>query len=1245
MEGNRIIEEIKKLTEGYKGEDDTYKRLNWLKNLIESYKRYLPSRVVEKIELDPLAKKVEGERRNITVAFADLSGFTALSETMDPEDIANIINDFFTRMLKIVFKYEGSVDKFLGDALMVLFGAPVAHHDDPERAVRAALEMQQEMKKFNEEKKFKQPLSMSIGINTGQAVALNVGSDERMEYTVIGDTVNLSARLEKVAQAGEIIISNYTYQHIADVVDAEKRPSVKVKGKKKPIQIYLVKGMNEHYRLSDIIKLKLIGRKQELETIQSVINKVKTEKGMIIGIVGDPGAGKTRLGVESLFLSQKNGFTVLNARCMSYRIDEPFSAVLDILNGYFNIKKETKEEEKKLLISLKLKNLGMELDETLPYICTLYGIRFPQIEKIPPEELKKRIFAVIKKIIYRESENTPLALRIEDLQWSDPTSNELFDCLIADMNTVPLLLIFEYRSDYAFPWLRLKNCTTISLNNFPKEETEEYIKRLLDTPEIEPGLTDSVYEKSQGNPLFTQEIIKFLLKKGGIRRHKGRVYATNRFRKLDIAESISGVILDQIDRMSEAERRVLQYASILGKTFKPPLLSRILDIPESELQPELDSLEHFEGILTSHIETDGKSYEFISPTTYEVVYGSLLKKRRKELHSRIGKILEELFSDRLYEYLEELAYHFVKSTDEEKGIEYSKSAAEKSYRLYALKESIHFFQQTLELLNKKELSKNEMQNKLEILRKQGWVFKLLANMNEALLAQKRSLRLAHKMGSLKDEAGACLNIGIIYQEMGVPKKGLSYWTRARRTAKKIGDKRIEVLALNNLGNYYLHAGDYGKALDYFVNAEELSSKMNDKKAMALANSNIGDLLERKGDLPKALDYYNKACDLFEEIGEKENITRCLNQMGLINLWLGNMDSAMKKLDNARELASEIGDKVVESLALGNIGLAYAQMWRLDKAFEKFSEALTIAKITGEPQQNMFMNNNIGDVYQYQGRIKEAFDYHKNAIEIAEAIQDPLNEAIARRSFGWDWFYTGDYKSALEQFHKSREIFNKIGDQKNSVISTIAVAAVENKIGLYDEVENKVNNIEKKAREINDLEILTLILDLKSEFLIAQQRYKNMKTVFEELPDLCRKIGNKRLYAWTFGRLARIMVLKKEFDRVDENIQKSISLSTELGDRILQLYNNLTNARLTIHKENYPETLNILMKTTDQARNCSAREYLAAGLWLTAEVFKKLGNTQEEEKYRSEYERIISLLTEHFKEPQKTSIREKIEVKI
>lgn len=1236
MQDNDITKKIKALTAGFKGEDEPGARLDWLGKLVDSYKRYLPSRVVEKIALDPSAKKVEGERRNITVAFADLSGFTALSETMDPEDIANIINDFFTRMLKIVYKYEGSVDKFLGDALMVLFGAPIAHHDDPERAVRAALEMQQEMKRFNEEKKAPATLAMSIGINTGPAVALNVGSEDRMEYTVIGDAVNLAARLEGVSQAGEIIISHNTYQKIADVVEVEKKPSVKVKGKKKPILNYLVKEMREHYKLPDIKKLKIIGRQQEREIIASCLTETKKNQLTVLGIVGEPGSGKTRLGLEAVFLAQKNDFSTFNARCMPYEINSAYATVISFLNGYFKIKKEANEQDKKLAISLRLKNLGLSLDNTIPYIGALYGLQFPKLERIPPDEMKKRIFSTLKDVIINESKKKPLVIRIEDIQWSDPTSNEFFDYIFKSIEQTPVLFLCEYRADFAFPWLTHRTYRNIALKGFSKEETLDYSQKILDSASIAPEIFDTIYDKSLGNPLFIQEILKFLVKKGGIRKRKGQVFASNRFKDLEIAESISGVILDQIDRMSESDRHLLQYASVVGKIFKPALLSTITNIPMDEILKNLERLEHFEGILISHPEAEETIYEFMSPTTYEVVYGSLFKTRRKELHLQIGETLEKQLSERLFENAEQLAYHFVNSTDKTKGINYTKLAADKSYRLYALRESVNFFQQSLDLLGKKDLNTEQMQDKLEVLRRQGFVLRLLGELNQALLNQKRSLRIAHKTESLKDEAGACLNIGIIFQEMGVPKKGLSYWTRARRIAKKIGEKNIHVLSVNNLGNYYLHTGNLEKALDSFSEAQGLSEEMGDKRGYALATASIGEIFETRNDLPKALEYYNNAYKIFEEINEKENILRCLNQIGLLNIGLGNVEESMTILNKTKDLATESGDKNAESLALGNIGLIYAQMWQLDKAYEQFSQALSLAQMVGDPTQIITMSNNIGDIHCYRGNLKQALLNHQKAIEVAHQIQDPSREGQVRKSAAWDYFYMADYCKAREEFSKGQTIFETIGDRRFGAIMAIGIAAVMKNLGFHEQTEQILAGFEGKAREINDLEILAQVLDLKSDLYLDAGDFEKAKKTLEELPELSRKIGNKRLYAWFLGKMAMVLLKSNNMMAAKEHLDKSNTFAQEIGDQILSMANLIVSVHVDMAKADHTEALNKLIKITEQAKVADVKEYYALGLLLTAKLFKKLGKNQDAENQLTDYKKIVDSITAGLSDEEKQS---------
>ncbi|MGB3341053.1 MAG: adenylate/guanylate cyclase domain-containing protein [bacterium] len=1236
MQDNDIIKKIRELTVGFKGKDDPAARLAWLGSLVDSYKRYLPSRVVEKIALDPSTKKVEGERRNITVAFADLSGFTALSETMDPEDIANIINDFFTRMLKIVFKYEGSVDKFLGDALMVLFGAPIAHHDDPERAVRAALEMQQEMQRFNKENKAPTPLAMSIGINTGPAVALNVGSEDRMEYTVIGDAVNLAARLEGVSKAGEIIISHNTYQKIADVVEVEKKPSVKVKGKKKPILNYLVKEMREHYKLPDITKLEIVGRQQERQIIEACLADTKKNQITILGVVGEPGTGKTRIGLEAVLLARKDNFSTFNGRSMPYETNSAYATVISLLNDYFKIKKEASEQDKKLLISLKLKNLGLSLDETMPYIGALYGLQFAEIENIPPDELKKRIFYTIKDVILNEAKRSPLLVRIEDAQWSDPTSNEFFNYLFNSVGEAQILLLFEYRSDFAFPWLTHPNYKNIALKGFSKEETIDYSQKILETLSVAPEILDTIYNKSLGNPLFIQEILKFLMKKGGIRKRKGQAVASSRFKNLEIAESISGVILDQIDRMSESDRHLLQYASVVGKIFRPPLLSTITNIPLDELLKQLERLEHFEGILTSHPDAEETIYEFMSPTTYEVVYGSLFKTRRKQLHLQIGETLEKQFSDRLFENSEQLAYHFVNSTDKTRGINYTKLAADKSYRLYALKESVNFFQQALDLLGRKDLVPEQMQDKLEVLRRQGFVLRLLGELNQALLNQKRSLKIAHQTESLKDEAGACLNIGIIFQEMGVPKKGLSYWTRARRIAKKIGEKNIHVLSVNNLGNYYLHTGDLEKAFGYFTEAQESSKEMGDKRGLALATASIGEILETRGDLPKALEYYNNAYGIFEEINEKENIIRCLNQIGLLNIGLGNMEDSMTMLTKAKDLAAESGDKNAESLALGNIGLVYAQMWQLDQAYEEFSQALSLAQMVGDPTQIISMSTNIGDIHCYRGNLKQAIENHQKAIDVAQQIQDPSREGQVRKSIAWDYYHMADYNRAREEFSKGQRLFQKIGDLRHGAIMSIGIAAVMKNLGFYEQTEQMLTGFEMKAREINDLEILAQALDLKSDIYLDTADYEKAKKTLEELPGLSRKTGNKRLYAWFLGKMAMVLLKSNNMMAAKEHLDKSNAFAQEIGDKILSIANLIVSVNVDMAKSEYTEALNKLIKVTEQAKVCDVKEYYALGVLLTSKLFKRLGRNQDADKYLSDYNKIVESITAGLSEEEKQS---------
>jgi adenylate cyclase len=1239
MAENQDLEKfLRDLTDGYHGPDEQSKRLDYLKHLIDAYKRYLPARVIEKIKVDPYSKRIDGERRNITVVFADLSGFTALSETMDAEDIAGVINEFFTRMVRIVHKYDGSVDKFLGDALMVLFGAPVTHYDDPERAIRASLEMQEEMNRFNRERNFASPLAMSIGVNTGPAVALNVGSEDRMEYTVIGDTVNLAARLEGVSKAGEIIISNFTYEHVADIVDVAKMPSVKVKGKRKPVINYLVRSVQEHRSVPVTVKTRLVGRREEIARLTDALKAVQKEQLLIVPLIGDPGSGKTRLGVESESLATAMGFTVLTARCMPYESGVPYRMIGGLLNALYGIKPGSSGEEKRIVVSLALKNKGFDLNDTLPYIGILTGFEYDRTKNEAPEEVKKKIFKTLKNVFQTEAEHNKVFVRIEDLQWSDPTSIEMMDYFLKEMRQdAPILFLFECRSDYAFPWLKTGNCRALVLGNLSRNETREFCQVALQGENIPEAVSTLVYEKSGGNPLFAAEVTRLLLKKGALRRAKDGYTATGRFKTIEIAESISSLILDQVDRMSELERRILQYASVIGKTFDRGLLTAILKIPGHELSPYLDKLQHFDGLLMHGAAED--AYEFSASTTYDVVYSSLLRKRRKELHLLIGNEIETSHSAHLNERLEELAIHYARSTDERKGIHYLKAAADKTYHLYALKETLAFFENALALLQKKGLSADEKKDMSEVLRRQGWVFKLSGRLQEALASQKKSLKLAREINSPRDEGMAANNIGIIYHELGVPRKGLAYWSRALLIGNKIGDPGLQTQAIINLGHLFLQSGDLAKALDHYTQALGLSRKTGRQEEVALGQMNIGNVYERMGDFARAVEFYRKAIAAFETIGEKGNIAKCLNMIGMAQMYSGNLDEALKRFEESAALSEKIGDAIIQSKALGNVGLVYVQMWQLGKARELFEQSLAIAQVTGEPQQIMAMKNNIGDVHLFQGKLNLAIQLHLEALELSVKIQDVINEGIIRRSMGWDYFNSASFKNSMNEFKKSHDIFMKINDRRNGIISMLGSYAVACHIGSDPDAVSFVRETMERAVEKNDPEIQMLALEILADQRMHEPGAEptDVINLFDQLLQVSRSLSQKRLHAWTLSKKALFYLSNGLLSESGDAIAMSKPLSADLQDRGLSGFNALVETGIFMARKNPADALAALSPAAADLRAGNHRELLVIALRALHDIFTRIGDRNEALRNRSEAQKSFKGLGGELNKAQERSL--------
>lgn len=1212
---------LKKMTADLPAGEDDARRLEWLQDQIQAYQRYLPERVIEKIKIDPKAKRLEGERRIVTIAFADLSGFTALSETMDAEDIAAVINEFFTRMVRIVFKYGGSVDKFLGDALMVLFGAPVAHQDDPERAIRACLDMQAEMTRFNEERKFDPPLGMSIGVNTGPVVALNVGSDERMEYTVIGDAVNLAARLEAVSTRGEIIISRGTYEKVQEVVEAERRPAVKVKGKRKPIVIYLVKSIREHYRLPEIRHLPYVGREPEQKEARSALEQTQAGRFVLLGITGEAGSGKTRLAAEIELEARRRGFFVLTSRGLPYESNRSFVLFRAMLHQHLAITNSASAEEKRLRLGLVLKKSNTSLQETLPYLGILLDLDYPETRDLPPEVLKKRIIHAVIRFLHQQTEHAPVLLLIDDLQWSDPSSLEIIDHLVNRTAPGRMMVTVIYRSDYNFAWINHKNFQGLILTNLDRRETGLMAQHILKATHLPENLTALIHEKSQGNPLFIGEIVKLLIHRDAIRRIRDEVQITDRLRKIEIAESVSSVILDEIDRLPESGRRLLQYASVLGRNFSVSNLAGLMKSDAASLAPMLARLVQFEGLLARRPEND--EYEFLAPTTHEVVYSSLLKARRRELHFSAGSLLELLSAGQETPDVEALAYHFSRSADAQRGLKYLKAAADRSYRLYALKETAAFLDQILDLLSRKDLTPEEMAQKVEALYRLGWVRKLLGEHERALRDLNQSLRIGRLIKSPRHQVNALINLGIVYLALGQAKKGLEYFQRAWPMSITLHDRVLQAKVLQNIGGYYLDTGQWDKAHEHYHQVLQLYEAENNQQGRARVTYNLGIIYRHQGKEKEAQEHLATARAVFEELGDKDWLIKCDHYLGLIMLDRGDTRAAASRFENALAIAVQIGDQGQEALMLGNIGLINALDWNLAAAREKFSQSLAGARAIGDLSQAAAMESNIGDVNLFQGDLASAVKRHLAAIKEASQCDHPLQEAITRRSLAWDYYYQGELAVSRREFQQSAGLFEKIGDRRNAVISELGMALLNRRLNGYEKIRADLEKIETKARTRPDQEILTLILDIKADYFFEQNNHQAVKTLTDELFQLCRQTNNKRTFAWAMARLTWNLIRQDNIEAGQISLDKANSLAQSLGDKLLVLYDQLIAAEIA-EKKSQTDVVHDLYaaawKLTQETR----------GFFIGRPALQWLAMDQADEKkttaYKKEYRALLKRFT-------------------
>jgi class 3 adenylate cyclase/tetratricopeptide (TPR) repeat protein/regulation of enolase protein 1 (concanavalin A-like superfamily) len=939
---------------------------------------FMPKGLVDKI----LSTKgqIEGERKIVTVLFADMQGSSALTQKYDPEVVSAITSDYFRILGDVVYKYEGSIDRLMGDGMMVIFGAPVVHENDPQRAILSALDMQAELKKLNDKLQEQDiTIQMRIGINTGTVVVDNIGSDLRMEYTAMGDIVNMASRLEKIAPVGGVLVGESTYRLTNRLFDFLPKP-VQIKGWEEAVTAYEVIKAKEEPQyirgIPEIGRTRFVGRDKELGILKERIAEVQNGKGQVVSIVGEPGIGKTRLVYE--FISSIENAQILTGSCLSYGATIAYLPFIDIIKRMCSIGLRDTEESAKTKLKETIEGIDPQLSEDIPIIGFLLSLPFGQdeikdginIESLGSEQRKYVTFRSVRRVLMSASQKNPLILVFEDLHWIDSLSMELLTSLVESIANAPVGIIAVYRPEFAHTWGGKSYYTQINLSPLSDTESQQLVESVLQIPEFPKEIRDMILSKSEGNPFFVEEVIRTLIDSGILTREDQLWKATRDIERIVVPDTIQEVIMARIDGLEEGTKRVLQCASVIGRSFLVGLLEKVLEIREN-LERSLQRLEHLELIYEKSILPE-LEYIFKHALTQEVAYDSLLIKRRKEYHERVGKAIEETYPDRLEEFYEVLAYQYSHSDNAEKSVEYLMKAGNKAMRAYSNQEAIGYFNQALEALEELEETKQHDAYRITVLESLGRIYHMTSQYEQADESFKNAFTLAVKTGELPAKLAE-----------------LQYW-------------RAECLQFIGKLDEAIEAGEIG--LSFLGENLVCPQAANIFQVMGFSYNNSA----------KAEECFSKNAAMIHKLGYFDNIFRIYTGISRRSAYMGDVDTAIAWQEESLRVCQSHGNNMGVAEAYSHLGLYYPAQCELDKALDCLEKSLRLCEQIGFVQCSKESHRRLAQIMFRLGDDVRAEEHLRMAGSLKYfGWWNPLGDALHGTKLARIYLSRGNSKKAIQ----------------------------------------------------------------------------------------------------------------------------------------------------------------------------------------------------------------------------------------
>ena len=971
---------------------------------------YTPKHLAEKILTSKAA--LEGERKQVTVLFADLKGSMELLADRDPEEARKLLDPVLERMMEAVHRYEGTVNQVMGDGIMALFGAPLAHEDHAVRACYAALRMQASVVQYAEGvfRSHGVPLQIRVGLNSGEVVVRAIGSDLHMDYTAVGQTTHLAARMEQMATPGTILLAPATLQLAEGYVEVSARGPVAVKGLPERVEIYALTGASaSRTRLQAAAArglTRFVGRDAELEQIRRALALAHQGHGQLVALVGEPGVGKSRLVYEVTHSHRTQDWRILEAGSVSYGKATSYLPVIHLLKAYFKVHDRETHREIREKVTGKLLTLDRTLESILPPLLALLDVLVEDApwQALDPAQRRQRTLDAVKHLLLRESQNQPLLVVFEDLHWIDAETQALLDGLVECLPTARVLLLVNYRPEYQHGWGRKTYYSQLRLDALPPESAGELLNALLgDDSALEPLKRLLV---KRGNPFFVEESIRTLVETGALTGAHGAYRLARPILALEVPATVQVILAARIDRLPAEDKQLLQTAAVIGKDVPAVLLHAVAEAAEeAAVQRGLTHLQAAEFLYETRLFPDPE-YTFKHALTHDVTYGTLLQDRRKTLHARIVGTIERAYPNRLTEHVERLAHHATRGELWEQAVTYLRKAGAKALARSANREAVSCFEQALTALGHLPDTRERLEQAID----------LRFDLRTALFPLGEFERIAGYLREAEGLAGTlddqrrlgqlsvylCHNLVIT----GHPTDALGFGQNAQGIAESLGDVSLQVTGNLYLGMACLRTGDYRRAEDLLLKV--LQSLEGDRSRerfglagfpAVMASGYLTGVFADRGKFQDGIVHGQEGIRLAEALDHPYSLAHVCWFLAYLQIIRGDLSHAVGLLERGVALSHEWNLTFLSFQHTGSLGYAYALSGRMAESIPLLEHALSAVETMGQGALQPLFLAYLGETYVLADRLEDALAFTGRALTLARERDQRGHEAWALRLLG------------------------------------------------------------------------------------------------------------------------------------------------------------------------------------------------------------------------------------------------------